>query len=332
MTFLFLTGQFLAGFVLLVAGAEFLVRGASRIAAKLRIPAAVIGLTVVAFGTSLPELVVSLTASLSGEGNDIAIGNIVGSNIANLGLILGLCGLIATLAVKASFTRREIPLLIGVSVIFTFMAMFDGSIGRIDGLILVAGLIVFEVFSFRAATREREFGEELAGTVEAAENIDDRIATPSQQPWFDVLLILVGIVGLVVGADWLVDAATEIARVLNVPELIIGLTLVAVGTSLPEVATSLVAVVRKNGDIAIANVLGSNLFNILGIAGITAVVSPIAVPSSMIVSSFLPMLGFTVLVALLAWPKPNDIKRWEAGLLLTLYLAYTIWLVFFSAG
>ena len=330
MSMVLLLGQFAVGFLLLVGGAEFLVRGASRLAATFRMPPALIGLTVVAFGTSLPELVVSLTASLSGEASDIAIGNIVGSNIANLGLILGICGLIATLDVKAIFTKREIPLLIGITVLFTILAAIDGSIGRIDGLIFVAGLVIFEVFSIRAAIKERDFGEELVETVEAAESIDDRIATPSQQPWFDALLIFVGIVGLIVGADWLVKAATEIARALNVPELIIGLTLVAVGTSLPEVATSLVAVFRKNGDIAVANVIGSNIFNILGIAGITAVISPMNVPPGMIVASFLPMLGFTVLVALFAWPKPNDIKRWEAAILLALYLSYTVWLVFFS--
>jgi cation:H+ antiporter len=330
MAMILLLGKFLVGFALLVGGAEFLVRGASRLAAALRIPPAVIGLTVVAFGTSLPELVVSLTASLSGTASDIAIGNIVGSNIANLGLILGICGLIAVLEVKAVFARREIPLLIGITAVFTAMAALDGSISRIDGLILIGGLVVFEVFSFRAAVRERDFSDKLVENVEAAESIDDRIATPSQQPWFDLLLISLGIVGLIVGADWLVAASTEIARALNVPDLLIGLTLVAVGTSLPEVATSLVAVMRKNGDIAIANVLGSNIFNILGIAGITAVVTPLAVPPAMILSSFVPMLGFTVLVAIFAWPKPNDIKRWEAAVLLALYIGYTIWLFWFS--
>ena len=322
--------QFFAGFALLVAGAEFLVRGASRIAATFRLSQAVIGLTVVAFGTSLPELVVSLTASFSGTASDIAIGNIVGSNIANLGLILGLCGLVATLDVKANFPRREIPLLIGITVIFIIMAVLGDAISRIDGLLLVAGLVVFETVSLRAATRERDFNAELTETVAAAEAIDDQIARPSRRLWIDLLLIVLGVVGLVLGAQWLVDAASALARLLGVPELIIGLTLVAVGTSLPEVATSLVAVSRKNGDIAIANVIGSNIFNILGIAGITAAVSPLTVPAGMIVTSFLPMLGFTLLVALLVLPKPHDIKRWEAALLLTLYLTYTIWLVFFS--
>lgn len=330
MTLILLVVKFVAGFLLLVGGAEFLVRGASRIAATFRIPPAVIGLTIVAFGTSLPELVVSLTASLNGQASDIAVGNIVGSNIANLGLILGICGLIAAITVKASFAQREIPILVVITTLFTILAAVDGAIGRIDGVVFVAGLVVFNVFSFRAATREREFQEELVETVEAAETIDDRIATPSQQPWFDALLILLGVIGLIVGAEWLVNAATEIARALSVPEFIIGLTLVAVGTSLPEVATSLVAVFRKNGDIAIANVIGSNIFNILGIAGITAIVSPLQVPAHMIVTSFLPMLGFTVLVALFVWPKPNDIKRWEATILLVLYFAYTIWLIAFG--
>lgn len=326
MTFLFLTGQFLAGFVLLVAGAEFLVRGASRIAAKLRIPAAVIGLTVVAFGTSLPELVVSLTASLSGEGNDIAIGNIVGSNIANLGLILGLCGLIAVLDVASSFPRRELPLLLGVSVLFVAFALLGGRIDRIEGALLTAGLLAFIFFSYRAAMAESRYQAEVRETLAAAEAIDEQIARPSSQPWFDGLAILMGLAGLIVGANWLVDAAEAIARTLGVPELIIGLTLVAIGTSLPEVATSVVAVFRGNGEIAIGNVVGSNFFNILGIAGITALISPLAVPDGMLLD-FGAMLLFTGLVWFLVRREPHSISRIEGGILLTGYVLYCVLLV-----
>ncbi|MBK8046231.1 MAG: hypothetical protein IPK16_03335 [Anaerolineales bacterium] len=205
-------------------------------------PDIVIGLTIVAFGTSLPELVVSLTAALSGdEAADIAIGNIIGSNIANIGLVLGLCGLIAALYVKASFTRREVRILIGVTVIVT-IASIGGTIGRIEGVLLTIGLIVITFLNYRAAMTELNTRMVVEGTLEAAEVIDDQIVQPSRQIWFDLLLIVMGMGGLVMGASWLVTAADQIATALGVPDVIIGLTLVAIGTSLPEVATSVVAV------------------------------------------------------------------------------------------
>ena len=314
--------QFLAGFVLLVAGAEFLVRGASRLAARFHVPEVIIGLTIVAFGTSLPELVVSLTANLEANGgSDIAIGNIVGSNIANLGLILGLAGLVAVLNVKASFSRRELPILLGVTLLFAAVALLTGGIGRFAGGLFVTGLVGFTIYNYRATMHEQAYLENVEDTLTAAETIDDEIARPSRQLWFDILAMVLGMGGLILGAKWLVDAAGQIATALGVPDLIIGLTLVALGTSLPEVATSIVAVLRGNSDIAVGNIVGSNIFNILGIAGITALVYPIPLPPGMLID-FGVMIGLTALVLFFIWRKPNNITRREAAILLGCYVAY----------
>jgi len=327
MSILLLVLQFLVGFVFLVGGAEFLVRGASRLAARFNVPDVIIGMTIVAFGTSLPELVVSLTANMSADGgNDIAIGNVVGSNIANLGLILGLAGLVAVLDVKASFPRREVPFLLGVTVLFAALALLGGGIGRVVGGVFVVGLAVFTWFNYRAAMGEQAYRENVEDTLMAAEAIDHQIARPSRQVWFDGLSILMGLAGLVLGANWLVDAADQIAQALGVSDLIIGLTLVAIGTSLPEAATSLVAVFRGKSDIAIGNIVGSNLFNILGIVGITVLVKPITLPPGML-PDFLVMIGMTVVVFAFIWRKPHDINRWEAGVLVGCYVAYCALLV-----
>lgn len=321
MNMVLLTAQFIAGFVLLVGGAELLVRGASRLAVRFHLPPVIIGLTIVAFGTSLPELVVSLTAALSGEAADIAMGNIVGSNIANLGLILGLAGLVRVLPVTSSFTRRELPILLLVSLAFLAMALFERNISRLEGLLLVAGLIAVNVRSWRAARREQAYAEEVRTKVATVEAIDPAATEPSRRIWLDLLGIALGLAGLILGAQWLVDAASSLARSLGVPELIIGLTLVAIGTSLPEVATSLVAVARGNAEIALGNVVGSNLFNLLAIAGITALVRPLPVPRGMELD-FGVMILLTALVWVFAlWPR-GRITRWEAGILLAVYVAY----------
>ncbi|GIV80103.1 MAG: sodium:calcium antiporter [Litorilinea sp.] len=312
---------FMAGFALLTGGAEFLVRGASRLAVRLNVSSIVVGLTVVAFGTSLPELLVSLIANLRGDGGShIAIGNIVGSNIANLGLILGMAGLIAAIPVERHLVRREYPLLIGVSVVFIIMA-WDGSINRLEGLLLVAGLIAFTYYSY-TAVRELP-GAEALDVVEA---IDPDIGQPSTHVLWDLLLVAGGLGGLILGAQWLVDSAQVLARALGVSELVIGLTLVAVGTSLPELATSIVAVIRKEGDIAVGNVVGSNLFNILFIGGASALVRPLPVPLSMRTADLPAMLGLTLLVYLLIRREPSRLLRWQGALIVAAYLAYTTWL------
>jgi cation:H+ antiporter len=321
MNLLFLALQFAAGFVVLVVGAELLVRGASRLAVRYNLPPVLIGLTIVAFGTSLPELVVSLTAALNGEDSAIAIGNIVGSNIANLGLILGIAGIIMALPVAAGFTRRELPILFGVSVLFMAVAWLNFDIDRLEGAFLIGGFFVVNWLSWRAASKELDFSQEVKTTVSTVESIDPATARPSRAIWLDLLAILAGLIGLIFGARWLVDAASEIARTLGISELVIGLTLVALGTSLPEVATSVVAVVRGNPDIAVGNVVGSNLFNLLAIGGITALVSPLTVPSTMAID-FAFMILLTGLVWLFAWRPKGVITRWQAAILLVVYIVY----------
>jgi cation:H+ antiporter len=216
MSLLLLALQFGAGFVLLVGGAEALVRSASRIATRYGLPPVLIGLTIVALGTSLPELVVSLTAALIDDGGDIAIGNIVGSNIANFGLILGLAGLIAPLPVAAEFTRRELPILLFVSLIFAGLAWLDRDINRIEGALLVLGFGVTMVRSWRAATSEPLYSKELRETMDTVEAIDPSAVKPSRSLLIDILGIVLGLGTLVLGAQWLVAAATEIARAFGV--------------------------------------------------------------------------------------------------------------------
>lgn len=321
MNVILLVLQFAAGFVLLVGGAEFLVRGASRLAVRFHLPPVLIGLTIVAFGTSLPELVVSLTAALDGAANDIAIGNIVGSNIANLGLILGLAGLMRPIPVSAAFVRRELPILLFVTLAFTAEAWLNGDINRLEGALLVAGFIATTILSWRAATREPDYAREVQENIETAEAIDPTAVEPSRRLWLDILGIVVGLGGLILGAQWLVGAASSLARAFGISEVVIGLTLVALGTSLPEVATTIVAVVRGNSDIALGNVVGSNIFNLLAIAGITAVVSPLAVPTAMWID-FAVMILLTALVWLFAWRPKGYIARWQGGILLAIYLLY----------
>lgn len=317
--------QFSAGFVLLVGGAELLIRGASRIALRLGIAPVIVGLTVVAFGTSMPELMVSVLANVgSSGGSDIAIGNIIGSNIANLGLILGLCGSIYALTVNRHVIKVEYPLLIGVSLVFS-AAVLGGVLLQWEGALLTAGLAAFIGWNVYTARKQYEMAHAARENLEVAVSVDERIARPSEQPWFDVLLIIMGMGGLVLGADWLLNGARTIAQAFGVSDMVIGLTLVAIGTSLPEAATSLVAVFRGQGDLAIGNVVGSNLFNILGIAGITSLIKPLPVPATIWID-LLVMLGFTGLVYAMIWRRPHRIERWEGTILLALYVSYMVYL------
>jgi cation:H+ antiporter len=315
--------QFVVGVILLVGGAELLIRGASRIALRLGIQPIVVGLTVVAFGTSAPELLVSVTANLTNSGGDMALGNIVGSNIANLGLILGLCGSVYALSVNRHIITVEYPLLIGVTVLFSAMLLLGGMLYRWEGVLLFAGLVGFIVWNINTARRQYEMAHAARENLEVAVAVDVKIARPSEQPWFDLLLVIMGLGGLVLGADWLVTGARTIALALGVSEMVIGLTLVAVGTSLPEAATSLVATFRGQSDLAIGNVVGSNLFNILGIAGLTAVVKPLTAPPELWID-LMVMLAFTLLVYALVWNKPHRVERWQGALLLLLYVIYTL--------
>lgn len=310
-----------AGLVLLVAGAEALVRGAAAISARLGIPPLIVGLTVVAFGTSAPELAVSIGAAVSGR-TDVAFGNVVGSNIVNILLILGVSAVISGLAVALRVVRVDLPLLVLVTGVVVVMAL-DGRIGRVEGFALVAGLIVHTAWLVRAARRERS-ERAVAGAPDSP---------PRRAMGLDVVSVVVGFGSLVLGARWFVGAATELAGALGVSELVIGLTVVAVGTSLPELATSLLAALRGQRDIAVGNVVGSNLFNLLGVLGTTAVVSSggVAVGSGVLRLDLPVMLAATVVLVPVFW-SGFEIHRWEGVALIVAYLGYVAYLVLAAGG
>ena len=309
------------GLVSLVAGAELLVRGAARLALRFGISPLVIGLTVVAFGTSAPELAVSVQAGLAGQ-TGIAVGNIVGSNIFNILVVLGLAALITPLVISRQLTRIDIPLVLGISVLFLLMA-YDGSIGIFDGLLLTAGIIAYTVFAIKqsrneSAAIEAEYQQEFGSESNAL-----LAKLPVQ-----IVLIILGLALLVLGAHWLVESAVTIARTLGVSEVVIGLTIIAAGTSLPELATSIVAALRGERDIAVGNVIGSNLFNLLSIAGIAALVTPsgLDVGAAMIRFDIPVMLG-VVLACVAVAATGHVITRWQGALFFSYYVAYIVYLI-----
>jgi cation:H+ antiporter len=304
------------GLLLLVVGAEALVRGASRLASAVGISPLVIGLTVVAYGTSAPELVVSVTAGLAGQA-DIALGNVVGSNIFNVLFILGLSALIAPLVVSQQLVRLDVPLMIAVSLL-TLLISLDGSIGRVEGILCVTGIIIYTLFLIR---HSRKAGQG------ASNHQQDQPRTSAT-----VLYIVGGLGLLVLGASWLVESAVTIAQLLGVSELIIGLTIVAAGTSLPEVATSIVATVRGERDIAVGNIVGSNIFNILMVLGLSGVVAPDGIHVSPAALHFdIPIMIAVAVACLPIFFTGQVIARWEGAVFLGYYIAYTLYLVLAAA-
>lgn len=303
------------GLVLLYYGAEALVRGSSSLALRLGLSPLVIGLTVVAFGTSSPELVVSLKAGLAGQGN-ISVGNVVGSNICNIGLILGICALVTPIATTSQIVRIDIPIMIAATAFTTFL-LWDGTLGLAEGIILFALLLAYVVFSVYLARRQPAdaLGAEF----------DTEVKVSKRGLFIDLLMVAGGLVLLIFGARFLVDGAVVIARAFGWSEALIGLTVIAVGTSLPELATSLVAAVKKEADIAVGNIVGSNIFNLLGILGITAMATPLA-------ASGISLVDYAVMAvfALVLWPMAYHqkcITRLEGAILLAGYAAYVSWLV-----
>lgn len=316
---------FIAGLALLIFGAEWLVRGASRLAAKVGISPLVIGLTVVAFGTSSPEMAVSVQSSFAGQA-DIAVGNVVGSNIFNILFILGISAAITPLIVQQQLIRLDVPLMIGLSVAVYLMSL-DGIIGRLEGILLFIGIIVYTVFLIVQSRKETKAVEE-----EYAQEYADKKET-GWKPWLINLgLVGVGLTLLVLGSNWLVDSAISIARWLGLSELIIGLTIVAAGTSMPEVATSIAAAVKGERDIAVGNVVGSNIFNVLSVLGLTAMVAPSGVPVSQAAEAFdIPVMVSVAVMTLPIFFTGNRIDRWEGWLFLFYYAAYTTYLILDAA-
>ncbi len=326
----------LVGFVALVLGGELLVRGASGLASLLKISSLVIGLTVVAFGTSAPELAVAVNATLKGE-SDLSIGNIVGSNIFNLLGVLGASALVAPLLVSRRLIRFDVPLMVAVSFL-ALLVSWDGTVTRVEGTVLFLMLVVYTIWLVLGSRRETQRNE-LAANEKAsseprpAEEDIPGLLPANTRPSAGLLLkllglIVVGLVCLSVGSSALVDGATRIAQAFHVSELLIGLTIVAIGTSLPEAATSVMASLRGERDIAVGNVVGSNLFNILSVLGITAIVSPSGVTVSPSAIGFdIPVM---IAVALVCWPiffTYQLITRWEGGMLLFFYALYTTFLI-----
>ncbi len=311
---------FIAGLVFLVVGAEALVRGASRLAAALGISPLVIGLTVVAFGTSSPELAVSVKSSLSGQAG-IALGNVIGSNIFNVLFILGLSAMIVPLIVSQQLVRLDVPLMMVLSVL-TFLLSLDGRFGRVDGILFVGGLFAYVGFLIAQSRRES-----------AAARADDsaRSAGAGTSAVGHVLngaLVVAGLALLVTGSAWLVDGAVAFAAYLGVSELVIGLTIVAAGTSLPEVVTSLIAALRGERDIAVGNVVGSNIFNLMGVLGVAGIVAPGGIPVSASVIGFdLPVMIAVAFACLPIFFTGGVISRKEGALLLAYYAAYTVYLI-----
>ena len=316
---------FVVGLGLLVIGAEALVRGASRLAAAVGVSPLVIGLTVVAYGTSAPEMAVSVQSTLAGQA-DIALGNVVGSNIFNVLFILGAAALITPLVVSGQLIRRDVPLMIGISIVLFIMAL-DGRIGQLEGALLFTGIIAYTAWSIWQSRRESqklkdEFAQEYSYTQPAG----------VRQIGLQILYVGAGLALLVLGSDWLVDGAISIAEYLGVSQLVIGLTIVAAGTSLPEVATSIVASMRGERDIAVGNVVGSNIFNILSVVGLAAAVSPQGLNVSPVALAFdLPVMIAVAVACLPVFFTGGVIARWEGVLFLAYYVSYTLYLLLSAA-
>ena len=310
----------IAGLVLLVIGAEFLVKGASRIAAVLQISPLIIGLTIVAYGTSAPEMFVSVMSGFSGQG-DIAMGNVVGSNICNVLLILGLSALVTPLIVTKQIIRSDVPIMIGVSVLLLVFSL-DGKLSRVDSLILFIGGIAYTLSLIYKSSRQKTTQDEFAQEYGFDGNVTSGL-------WLkNIVFVVGGLALLVVGSRWLVDSAVTIATALGVNELLIGLTIVAIGTSLPELATSVVASFRGERDIAVGNVLGSNIFNILAVLGVSGTISPNGIEVSKTLIQFDLPVAITVAFACLPiFYSGQRIDRWEALLFLFYYLVYTGYLI-----
>lgn len=306
--------ELVLGLALLLGGGEALVKGSVGVARRMGVSPLLIGLTLVGFGTSTPELVASLQAALGGS-PAIALGNVVGSNIANVLLILGLAALVYPLATTKEAFRRDGAVLLAVSLALLLVVVLIGSIGRGLGLLFLALLAAYTVFAY-LSERDRK---DPAAAVHEAEAAD---ALPGDLPLaWGVALALGGIAAVVVGADFLVGAAITIARTAGISETVIGLTLVAVGTSLPELVTSVLAAWRRHADVAFGNIVGSNIFNVLGIAGLTAVVTPLPVPPQIASFDIWVMVAAAVLLILFAatgW----RVQRWEGRVFLAAYAAY----------
>ncbi len=324
---------FLLGLGILYLGADWLIEGASEVAKRFGIRPLVIGLTIVALGTSLPEFLLNFFAVIKGE-DGLAIGNIIGSNIANIALILGVSSAIMPLTVDKEVLQKEYPMMLAVTGLFYLLAL-DGLISRIDGFILVAGLVAFIAYIFRTSTRvegtnsDASEGQNGDSEIEAESGagLKGLLNSPRLAPWIRILLILGGMAALTVGARLMVDSAIGIATILQIAPILIGLTIVAIGTSLPELAASLMCAIRKESDMSVGNILGSNMLNILFVVGLVAMIRPMTVePDS--ISMHIPVM---ILFSLMLWPlarRKYFLSRFNGIFLLAGFVAYLVWLIY----
>jgi cation:H+ antiporter len=310
---------FFVGLYALVKGADLLVDGASSVAKKLGVSTLVIGLTIVAFGTSTPELIVNILASINGN-TDLAIGNILGSSIANIWLILGISAVIYPLAVKRGTVWKEIPFSFLAVIVLAFLAsdaFIDGeaisALTRIDGLILISFFAIFIYYIFGISHEETEG------------NTSDEVKTYSLVR--SSLMIIGGIAGLVIGGKWIIDGAIALATSFGVSEAFIGLTIIAIGTSLPELATSAVAAYKKNVDIAVGNIVGSNIFNIFWVLGVSAIIRPLPFSQTLMSDVFVVTVATFLLFAFLFVGKRHTLERWQGIWFILLYIGYIAYLV-----
>jgi len=312
------SGAIAAGFILLVWTAERFVVGSSGIARNLGVPPLIIGLTIVGFGTSAPEIFVSAIASWHGSPT-LGIGNAIGSNITNVGLILGLTALITPLAVKSETLKREFPILL-VIMLAVLLLILDKDLSRVDGLILFTGLLGMLYWMVRLAKRSRVSDPMQA---EYAAEMPEALRMPGAILWF-----VIGLVGLMVSSRILVWGAVNIAQSLGVSDLVIGLTIVAIGTSLPELAASIVSALKNEHDIAIGNVLGSNMYNLLAVMSLPGLIAPSTLPASVLSRDYPVMLVFTIILFVMAYgfKGPGRLNRLEGLGLLCLFLAYEYWI------
>lgn len=316
---------FIIGLFLLYYGAGSLVRGSSSLAQSLGLTPIVIGLTVVAFGTSAPELVISVVSSLKDK-SMIAVGNVIGSNICNIALVLGVASLLQPIQGHPSVGRRDIPIMLGIS-LYLLLISLNSHIGRLEALTLIGGIILYTWFNYYTAIKEsRRRPSETGVYLESSVKDIGYIPSRSRQIFF----ILIGIAGVITGAEILIDSAIAIMKVFGVSEKFIGLTIVAFGTSLPELATSVVAALKKEMDISIGNLVGSNVFNILSVLGAASLVRPISIPGGFIESGLLIDYMVMMFISFLPWVmmrKTALIRRKDGAVLLSCYVVYVVYLI-----
>lgn len=305
------------GFVLLVKGADFLVDGASKLAKRFHIPEIVIGLTIVSMGTSMPELFVSITSAIEGH-SDMAIGNVVGSNIVNLFFILGLSAIVKSIAFKRETRLIEIPLCLVVSIIFMIVCNIGQDITRVEAIILLALFIMFIIYTIVMSFKGEEFDKE--DNVEE-EKDNDKSKNSALK---DIVFIILGVVALKFGGDLAVNNAVNVAQILGLSEKIIGVTILAIGTSLPELVTSVSSAMKGKSDIAIGNIIGSNIFNMLFIIGVSALINPIAYNISYNKDMIILIIGTVILSLFPLIPPKNKMSRMNGIIFTIMYLAYMV--------